>query len=677
VHGALMNRIRAFGIAGAVALAVAPVAATISPSVALASYPGTTGRIVFDGGLPDNTSGAPVNAIFSVNPDGSDLQKLTTGTTDDLGPDVSADGSKIVYSRGPDNDSSELWVMNSDGSGQHQLTHDGSRDWYPSWSPDGSTIAFRSDQTGNGDIYTIPAAGGNETRLTTAAGLDSVPEYSPDGSKILFHSMRENSDPVGCDPCAEGVYVMNADGSGQTKLIGSPGEQDRFPSWSPDGLRIVFNRMHVPTGDDTDGIYTAAADGTDVERVPGPPSLAQEADFSPDGQLIAYEVNTGELQTIPVAGGTPRPIVTDDEARPESIDWGTIPGTHPTAQAPTVLSVSPNEGLPAGGTTVTVNGTGLLGTSAVHFGTAAATAVQVVSDAQLTATAPAGTGQVDVTVTTGAGTSATGARDTFNYQSAPTVTGIAPASGAPGGGTSVVITGMGLSRATGVLFGGTSAASYSLDNDGQITAVSPAGSGTVDVTVTSDVGSSATSAADHFTFANPAPAPRITSTSPNAGPRAGGTTVTLGGSGFSGATRVTVGGAVASFSVVSDTRLTLRTPASSTVGTKQVRVTTAAGTSATVAASTFTYGNPPTVTRVSPATGTARGGTVVTLTGSNFTGATAVRFGIVAGRSVHVVSATKITVTSPAGRVGVVDVRVSTRFGTSSTGSADRFTYRR
>src|SRR5258706_342761 len=82
----------------------------------------------------------------------------------------------------------------------------------------------------------------------------------------------------------------------------------------------------------------------------------------------------------------------------------------------------------------------------------------------------------------------------------------------------------------------------------------------------------------------------------------------------------------------------------------------------------------PTVTNVNPNTGPMQGGTSVTITGTNFSGATAVSFGSNAAASFTVNSATQITATSPAG-VGTVDVTVTTAGGTSAISSSDRFTY--
>ena len=120
----------------------------------------------------------------------------------------------------------------------------------------------------------------------------------------------------------------------------------------------------------------------------------------------------------------------------------------------------------------TITGTGFTGATAVDFGTTAATNVTVVNDTTITADSPAGTGVVDVTVTTPVGTSATSSADEFIYiaLAAPTVTGVSPNSGPAAGGTLVTIAGTGFSGVTAVDFGTTAAANVTVVNDTTIAA---------------------------------------------------------------------------------------------------------------------------------------------------------------------------------------------------------------
>jgi len=265
---------------------------------------------------------------------------------------------------------------------------------------------------------------------------------------------------------------------------------------------------------------------------------------------------------------------------------------------------------------------------------------------------------------------------------APSVTGLSPSTGPSGGGTSVTITGTNFAGATTIRFG-TVSATYFPVSATQISGISPPESvGTVDVTVTTAGGTSAVSApADQFTFSStPPPPPAVTGVSPSSGPIQGGATVTVTGTNLAGATAVTFGTlAAAAFIVNTNSQITAATPAGT--GTVDVTVTTGEGTSPVDAPAdqfTFTASPPPsspTVSALSPSSGPVTGGTAVTISGTNFAGATAVRFGTSTATNVSVHSATSLTATAPAGSVGTVDVTVVTPGGTSPTGLADRFTY--
>ena len=257
----------------------------------------------------------------------------------------------------------------------------------------------------------------------------------------------------------------------------------------------------------------------------------------------------------------------------------------------------------------------------------------------------------------------------------PVVAGVLPASGSTKGGTSVTITGTGLARATRVGFG-RAAAQIITDTSTQITAISPAGTGTVDVTVTTPGGTSQPAAARFvYTTSPPSSHPVVTGVLPASGSTKGGTSVTITGTGLSHAASVSFGGKAATIRSDSATQVTVTSP--SGTGTVHITVTTPAGR--VTAVGTFTYvsslipASPPVVTGVTPATGPAKGGTPVTLTGTDLFGATGVSFGGAAG-AITTESATQITVISPAG-TGTVDVTVTTRAGTSQPAATAQFAY--
>jgi plastocyanin len=175
--------------------------------------------------------------------------------------------------------------------------------------------------------------------------------------------------------------------------------------------------------------------------------------------------------------------------------------------------------------------------------------------------------------------------------SAPSVTKVAPAKGPASGGTSVKITGTSFTGATSVKFGSAGASSFKVVSATSVTAVSPSGqaAGTVDITVTTPEGTSAISSADHYAFGPPT----VTGLSPKAGTKAGGTSVTVTGTGFApgeGATIFKFGATAAkSVSCVSTTSCTVTSPAHA-VATVDVKATVGKLSSAKNApADQFTY----------------------------------------------------------------------------------------
>jgi hypothetical protein len=171
--------------------------------------------------------------------------------------------------------------------------------------------------------------------------------------------------------------------------------------------------------------------------------------------------------------------------------------------APVVTGVSPSVGPSTGGTAVTISGTGFSGQIAVSFGGNPATNISVnPAGTQITATAPAGSGTVNVIVTSSAGgVSAAVGADQFTYISVPMVTAISPAAGPATGGTTVTIAGSNFTGASAVFFGATSATSFSVTSASQIVAVAPAElAGVVNVTVTTRNGTSAVASADQFDY---------------------------------------------------------------------------------------------------------------------------------------------------------------------------------
>ena len=169
-------------------------------------------------------------------------------------------------------------------------------------------------------------------------------------------------------------------------------------------------------------------------------------------------------------------------------------------------------------------------------------------------------------------------------------------------------------------------------------------------------------------------APTITAMSVHAGPAAGGNELTVTGTGFSHITRVLFGSTPATHvEVTSATRLTVRAPAGA--GDRYLTVVTSGGgPSPLTGRAVYNWLRRPVLTRLSPASGRASGGTTVKIIGANLAFIRRVYFGKNKGTHLEVLSPREIKIVAPAGH-GTVSVRIVTAGGTTSLVRADRFTY--
>jgi hypothetical protein len=349
---------------------------------------------------------------------------------------------------------------------------------------------------------------------------------------------------------------------------------------------------------------------------------------------------------------------------------------------PLVTGLSLPSGLQGSGTQFIINGSGFSGSATADqvtfidpFGVRIpAESVVVISDTQLRVTAPVTSLETyDVAVTTAGGTAAITPADKFTFvQGTVALTGVQPASGPTAGGNPVTLTGRFFGSVQSVWFGSTPATSFTVNSDTSITAIPPvsaAGAVNVSVSTTANV----VNTWPQYTFNADSTTPAITGLSTGSGPMAGATSVSISGTMLSGATAVFFGGQQAV--ITSDTPTLIVATSPSGTGTVDITVVTSRGISPTSGSIQFTYnGVTPVVSGLSPNSGTDAGGDAITISGSYFTGATAVSFGGAAAASFTVDSDTQITAVTPAD-TGTVDVTVTGPHGTSSTSSADLFTF--
>jgi Tol biopolymer transport system component len=309
------------------AITVAAILVGMSAS-AHAAFPGKNGKIAFSTGRDDtsNCDGLgcpdPNFEIYTMNPDGTGVTRLTSSRDIDHSPAWSADGSKIVFlsRRANLHADGDIFTMNADGTGQTNLTNtpgpEAVAEYYPSWSPDGSKIVFMMFQ----EIYVMNADGTAQTNLTNNPANDNQPVWSPDGTRIAFISDR-NGDYLE-------IYTMNADGTSVTRLTNHPGI-DIDPDWSPDGTKIAFTSFPSTGNGD---IFTMNADGTGRMNRSNHPAYELFPVWSPDGTKIAFDRSIdGPDGLINVeiyamnADGTGQTNLTNNPAGDARPDWQPIP----------------------------------------------------------------------------------------------------------------------------------------------------------------------------------------------------------------------------------------------------------------------------------------------------------------------------------------------------------------
>jgi Tol biopolymer transport system component len=244
-----------------------------------------TGRIVFDAERLVERNRE--RQLFIVGVLEERPTQITNGTAQVYTPSWSPDCSRIVFGSTEYGDI-ELITIAPDGSARARLTTTPfNNDVDPNWSRDGRKIVYSSASGfGNGSIVTINSDGTGRTVLNRQALL-GFPSFSPDGSRILF-SGTNRTDLASFEQLIDTItmQVMNADGTG-VRPIPIEGRMTGAPVWSPQGSLLAFNIVKDNQAD----VYTIRLDGTGLTKLTSGMDSESSATWSPDGRLLAYVVS--------------------------------------------------------------------------------------------------------------------------------------------------------------------------------------------------------------------------------------------------------------------------------------------------------------------------------------------------------------------------------------------------
>ena len=217
--------------------------------------------------------------------------------------------------------SGDIFVMPPIGLPQVQLTTARPDDAQSAWSPDGRRIAFKSRRNGNNELYVMNPDGSDQTRLTNSFRVsEGQPAWSPDGTRLLYRQTPDNPITQNAD-----IWQIDVDPAAPNArpVLERTGDE-RYPSYSPDGTRILFRGdqdLIDHSGDEE--LYVMNADGTDVVQLTHNDVFDSAPAFSPDGSEIAFESarDSGDPLALDIyvmnADGTDVRLLTADPAHDE------------------------------------------------------------------------------------------------------------------------------------------------------------------------------------------------------------------------------------------------------------------------------------------------------------------------------------------------------------------------
>ena len=224
----------------------------------------------------------------------------------DLSYSWSPDGKRLAFAGGRDSASDGIYTVNADGTGLERLTTDPTWTWGVAWSPDGSKIAFVT----YGGIHVMSAAGIGQVTVADSFLRTGPPDpisWSPDGKRIAYANVADGWPEI---------FAVNADGSARTRITHGHrgagnccGDANTGPSWSPDGNSIAY--QHSDFDANKYEIHVIRVDGTGEVNLTANLPIALYPTWAPVGGLLAFWSLRGdayELYVTNTTGSVPLPI---------------------------------------------------------------------------------------------------------------------------------------------------------------------------------------------------------------------------------------------------------------------------------------------------------------------------------------------------------------------------------
>jgi Tol biopolymer transport system component len=234
-------------------------------SLAVAAWSADGTRIVYDGFSDTDPS---LNGIFTSDPDGGDLVRITTaeGGGHDVLLSFSPDGRSLLVVRTPATGNlGDLYVMAADGSAMRRVTPEGQQVWLTdwdvpaTWSPDGASIAFTAFEgpDARSATFVVGADGDEPVQVSDWGMYDTGARFSPDGQWVLYDMALAGEQ--------HDLFLVHPDGSGRVRLtdLHTTGVGNCCGNWAPDSQHVVFQ-----AGPDSAAqLWTVAIDGTDARQI--------------------------------------------------------------------------------------------------------------------------------------------------------------------------------------------------------------------------------------------------------------------------------------------------------------------------------------------------------------------------------------------------------------------------